>query len=136
MLKPLNAVTTRHRGAFTPGDVCAARVHPALMKLYWRNEREEALIEHMAALLDPACNGALALAAVKARFAAVAGWAINEPEALALADEMSDDAVLTAMAEAPLTCTHGVYWFDHVAFAAALKELAHAERLRGARCLN
>jgi hypothetical protein len=49
---------------------------------------------------------------------------------------MSDDAVLSAMAEAPLTCTHGVYWFDHDAFAAALKAQDDAQRLRREHCVS
>jgi hypothetical protein len=40
------------------------------------------------------------------------------------------------MAEAPLTCTHGVYWFDHHAFAAALKAQDDAQRLRREHCAS
>jgi hypothetical protein len=98
-----------------------------LVKLYWLNEREEALIEHVATMLDPACDGPLALAAVKARFAAVAAWATDNRAVAAVPRGVNDDAILSALARVPLYHTHGRYHFDDREFAAALRTRAASD---------
>jgi hypothetical protein len=111
---------------FAPRQVCEVSVPPVLAKLYWLNEREDALIEHVASLLDPGCSGALALAAVRARFAAVAEWATREQSVASVPYDVSDDAVLEALAVAPLRYVRGGYRFETREFAAALRAVSTA----------
>jgi hypothetical protein len=111
---------------FAPRQVCGVSVPPVLAKLYWLNEREEALIEHVASLLNPGCSGALVLAAVKARFAAVAEWATREQCAASVPQNLSDDAVLQALALAPLRYVRGAYRFETREFAAALRAISNS----------
>jgi len=105
----------------TINAVCGMRVDPVLVKLYWLNEREDALIEHVATLLDPSCDGALALAAVRARFAAVAVWARDERAVERLPRGLSDDAILSVLPGLNLSFSNGQYRFDHREFLAALR---------------
>lgn len=117
---------------FTPADVCEVSVSPDLARLFWLNEREEALIEYVAWLLNPACDGTLALVAVKARFAAVAEWATRTECLASVPQDLSDDAVLRALAHAPLHFVEGAYRFDPREFGAALRAAAESRDLTAA----
>lgn len=102
-------------------DVCQAGVPECLINLYWHNEKDEVLIATVAELLDPSCDGWLALAAVRARFAAVADWSLRHASKLSMPAGTCDAAVLRAMAATPLFFMRGRYSFCDWKFLAAIR---------------
>ena len=108
-------------GRNRPRDVCGVEVRECLIRLYWQNENDEILIATVAELLDPGCDGWLALAAVRARFAAVADWSLRQGSQLSLPASTCDAAVLSAMAATPLIYRRGRYSFCDWKFLAAVR---------------
>lgn len=125
MLKASTIFQNQRNGRHHPHDVCRVDVHESLIKLYWLNEHDELLIATVAELLDPRCDGWLALAAVKARFAAIADWSLRHGSDLSLPAATCDAAVLSAMAATPLFCTRGRYHFCDWKFLAAVRAQCH-----------
>lgn len=70
--------------------MCEADIPECRIKLFQHNEKDEILIATATELLHPACHGLRALAAVKVRFATVAGWSLRHSSRLSLSAETCD----------------------------------------------